>query len=96
MPDAYNSRIARLVGRLNKSDKYAVTVSNTCTLYSCGPSEVSVSWRRHEDCHKRQIRRAGWLKFMARYIWYSLRYGYRGNPYEAEAERARYGIDPPA
>lgn len=42
---------------------------------------------RHELVHLAQIRRDGDLVFWARYLYYSLRFGYRGNPYEVEADR---------
>ena len=48
-------------------------------------------WKNHEGCraheavHCKQIRENGWLKFMATYIWYSIRHGYHDNPYEIQA-----------
>jgi hypothetical protein len=43
---------------------------------------------RHELEHVYQVRRLGWVRFYATYLWYSLRYGYRNNPFEIEAELA--------
>ena len=46
---------------------------------------------RHELCHLRQIERDGRVVFAVRYLWWLLRYGYRGNPYEVEARAAEDG-----
>lgn len=51
---------------------------------------------RHELVHLAQIRRDGDVTFWTKYLWSSLRYGYRANPYEIEADRiagtARYKL----
>ena len=43
--------------------------------------------RRHELIHIAQMQRDGWLVFLARWLWWTAEYGYRGNPYEVEAYR---------
>lgn len=84
--DIYNSKIAAMVGWLNNSTYgYAVTISSTCTLYSVSESVVSSAWRRHEDCHKQQIKDEGWLLFMCKYLFWNMTEGYQNNPYEIEA-----------
>lgn len=51
--------------------------------------EASVARREallsHERVHWAQYERYGLLGFYARYIFYSLRYGYRNHPMEIEA-----------
>lgn len=42
---------------------------------------------RHELQHVYQIRKKGVLCFYISYLWYNIRYGYKNNPYELEAER---------
>ncbi len=42
---------------------------------------------KHELVHIEQIYRDGFFKFYLTYIWYSIRYGYKNNPYEVEAYR---------
>ena len=42
---------------------------------------------RHELVHLAQIRRDGDLRFWCRYFYFTWRYGYSRNPYEAEADR---------
>ena len=43
---------------------------------------------RHEQCHWRQAERMGAARWALTYLWYYLRYGYRGNPLEVEARSA--------
>ena len=42
----------------------------------------------HERCHWRQAERMGTARWAITYLWYNLRYGYRGNPLEKEARAA--------
>jgi hypothetical protein len=83
--DRYNNPIAKILGMCNNHELFAVTISSTCTLYSCFPRYINKSWFEHEEMHKRQIRRDGWFKFMTKYLWYNMTVGYDKNPYEVEA-----------
>jgi len=42
---------------------------------------------RHELQHCYQVASLGRLKFYSRYIWYQIRYGYKKNPFEVEANQ---------
>ena len=67
---------------------WAVTLGQT-TYYSVSqPNAVNLAWRRHEEKHKEQWRRDGWFKFAIKYLYYQIKYGYKGNPYELEARNA--------
>lgn len=41
--------------------------------------------RHHELVHILQVIRVGWIKFHLLYLWYSIKYGYKNNPFEVEA-----------
>lgn len=43
---------------------------------------------RHEIKHAEQMKRDGVLRFLVKYLWWSVRYGYWNNPYEIEARAA--------
>lgn len=88
MSDRYNSKIADWIGRLNKCDRYAVTISSTCTLFSVPEDQVGIQWRKHEDKHKAQIAHLGWWGFMATYFWHTALYGYNQNDMEVDARAA--------
>ena len=51
------------------------------------PAKMHVSNRlyRHELEHCYQVKRLGRFKFYTTYLWYQLRYGYKKNPFEVEA-----------
>lgn len=43
--------------------------------------------KKHEHEHEFQMAREGKLKFLLKYFYYQLRFGYWDNPYEVEARR---------
>ena len=87
--DRYNSKIARVIGWLNKAPYgYAVTISGTCTLYSVPKEQIGSRWRKHEDCHQDQIKKLGWFTFMGMYLVESIGNGYKNNCFEIEARQA--------
>jgi hypothetical protein len=43
---------------------------------------------KHEREHARQIEEHGVIGFYARYLWFTLRHGYRNNPLEVSARKA--------
>ena len=90
MINKFNHWIPRLIAKIKRTKTMAVTISSTCTLYSESEEYVmqAVNWRKHEDCHKQQIKSEGWFVFMVKYAWYQIRYGYTNNPYEILARGA--------
>lgn len=84
--DKYNQRWVMWF-RPNKSwTRNAVTIGQT-TYYSCPERDVDAAWRKHEEVHKSQWAREGFILFPIKYLWYSLRRGYEDNPYEQEANK---------
>lgn len=47
---------------------------------------------KHERQHWKQYKQLGAVMFYAKYIWYSVRYGYRNNPMEIEARSVEIKI----
>lgn len=45
---------------------------------------------RHELEHAYQVMREGPFRFYLKFFWYSIRYGYKNNPYEVEAREHQY------
>ena len=87
--DKYNARWTMILAPKGKT-QWAVTTSSKRTWYSVSKEVVDSdpAWRRHEDKHKEQYRREGWLKFVVKYLYYQIKYGYYNNPYEVEARAA--------
>ena len=86
MPNKYNHWLGKLFGAFNRSSYYAVTLGQT-TYYSCDKSYVDKDsvWMKHEDVHKEQFKKDGWIKFLTRYIWQLITKGYKNIDYEIEA-----------
>ena len=85
--DKYNHWLGKLFGKLNKSTKYAITLGQT-SYFSCNESLVSNWWRVHEDTHKLQFAKDGYIKFLSRYIFQLITKGYLYIDYEIEARTA--------
>jgi hypothetical protein len=45
-------------------------------------------WVKHELCHINQFKEHGYLGFIIKYIWESIRKGYYNNRFEVEARKA--------
>lgn len=54
-------------------------------LFSAPASEIEPWLLRHELEHAYQQMREGVILFYCKYFYYSIRYGYKKNPYEIEA-----------
>lgn len=50
--------------------------------------QPSIQMQKHEEHHLQQIERDGSWKFVFKYLFYLLKYGYYNNPYEVEARAA--------
>ena len=90
--DKYNHWLGKLFGYFNNETHYAVTFGQT-SYFSVAQSMVVNWWQVHEDTHKKQYARDGWIKFLTRYIWQLYKKGYYNIDYEIEArtEAAKFG-----
>lgn len=86
MSDTYGSRFPLLFAPKGRKD-WAITLGQH-TWYSVPAPQVDAAWRRHEDKHKEQWRREGYLRFAVRYLWQLARKGYIAIDYEIEARAA--------
>ena len=46
------------------------------------------NWVKHELCHITQFKQHGYLGFIVKYLWESLKKGYYNNKFEVEARAA--------
>ena len=83
--DKYNSKFASAIGNLYGESKWAITTSGKTTRYSVPKESVTAKWRRHENTHKNQFIKYGWIPFVLMYIWETVKNGYYNNKYEVEA-----------
>lgn len=75
--------------KIKKADKVAMIDPFFLNIMAYpAPYEIPVSMHAHEVCHINQVKKEGKLKFVFKYLWYNIRYGYDNNPYEIEARAA--------
>jgi hypothetical protein len=57
-------------------------------VYMAPGHELNQALIRHESKHLEQMQRDGKLLYLIKYSFWTLRYGYKMNPYEVEAREA--------
>ena len=90
-----NSWLARIAAKkLGKKD-VAMVLGNTIHLWKTPEADFlkDEKWVKHELCHVDQYKRYGFLDFLVRYLWESMRKGYYNNKYEIEARSAEENIE---
>jgi len=58
--------------------------------YPCKEEDVPLFLREHENAHKTQFARYGFVGYMVRWWYYAWKYGYQKNPLEIEASKIAY------
>lgn len=84
--DYYNSKFPLIFAPKNEKN-WAITLGQH-TWYSVSKDKVTPDWIKHEDCHKAQWKREGYLKFSIRYLYQLVTKGYLNIDYEIEAREA--------
>ena len=85
-----NSFVARLAALKLGTKAVAIVFGKTIYLHNTTREEFlkNERWVKHELCHIRQFKQHGYVPFILKYVWESLRSGYYNNKYEAEARAA--------
>lgn len=85
-----NSWLAKIAAAKLRSSSVAIVMGNTIHLYNTSQAEFlqNSRWLKHELCHVRQFNQYGFLLFISKYLWFSLKYGYYNNPFEVAARTA--------
>ena len=88
-----NSWIAKLAAKKLGSERVAIVIGKTIHLHNTTKQEFlnDEKWVKHELCHVRQFQQNGYLFFIAKYVWESVKHGYLNNKYEKEARDAEDG-----
>jgi hypothetical protein len=88
-----NALVARIAAfNLGASDVGAAIVfGRTIYLYKVTREQLlaNIPYLRHEVAHVLQYEREGWFGFLAKYLWYSIRFGYKQNPFETQARESQ-------
>jgi hypothetical protein len=85
-----NSLVARIAALKLGVKGVAIVFGKTIYLHNTTREEFlkNERWVKHELCHIRQFQQHGYVPFIFKYVWESLRNGYYNNKYEAEARTA--------
>ncbi len=85
-----NSWLAAIAAFKMRSASVAMVLGKTIHLHNASKEEFlkNTRWLKHELCHVRQYRQHGYVLFVIKYLWESIRSGYYNNKYEAEARAA--------
>ena len=94
MSEAYkikeHSLLARIAARKLGTARVAMVLGKTIHLWNTSKTEFlkNEKWVKHELCHVEQYRRYGFIGFVSRYLWESMKKGYYFNRFEIEARDA--------
>jgi hypothetical protein len=85
-----NSWIARIAAWKLGCRSVALVLGSTIYLHNASRNEFlkNERWVKHERCHLKQFREHGYLGFIIKYLWESVRHGYYNNRFEVEARQA--------
>ncbi len=85
-----NSWIAKFAAIKLQSQQAAIVIGKTIHLYNTSKKQFLLNerWLKHELCHVKQFQENGYVIFIAKYLWESIKHGYRNNKYEVEAREA--------
>ena len=85
-----NSWIAKFAAKKLRSERVAIVIGKTIHLHNTTKQDFlnDEKWVKHELCHVKQFQQNGYLLFIIKYLWESIKHGYHNNRYEIEARSA--------
>ncbi len=88
-----NSWLAAIAAKKLRVKSVAMVLGKTIHLFGSSKEDFLADecWVKHELCHVKQFEEHGYLLFIIKYLWESLRMGYHNNKYEVEARAAELG-----
>ena len=85
-----NSWLAKIAAIKLRSSSVAMVLGKTIHLHNTSKDDFlqNKKWVKHELCHVQQFKQHGYLLFIIKYVWESLKKGYYNNKFEVEARAA--------
>jgi hypothetical protein len=85
-----NSFWAKIAAYKLGAQRVALVLGSTIHLYNVTKQDflADKAWVRHELCHIRQYKEHGFVNFLLKYVWESIKKGYYNNKFEVEARAA--------
>ena len=88
--------ILKIVNRITKNQFNGITNPFTMKVHTTDKdffnNPTYNNFYRHELIHLRQVAYYGKIKFLLKYIWYSIKYRYARNPFELQAYRYEHNF----
>lgn len=75
------------VSMINPFTKNIYTIIDNNSIVEDNKPYIILSLYLHEYIHLCQVFNDGLFKFLCKYMWYNIRYGYRNNLYEVQARQ---------
>ncbi len=85
-----NSWLAKMAAIKLGTKAVAMVLGKTIHLHNTTKADFlkDERWLKHELCHIKQFKEHGYVGFIIKYIWESIRKGYYNNRFEVEARNA--------
>lgn len=85
-----HSWLAKIAAKKLGTKRVAMVLGNCIHLHNTSKEAFlqDKKWLKHELCHVEQFKKYGFVGFIIRYLWESLKKGYYNNKYEVEARAA--------
>jgi hypothetical protein len=85
-----NSWLAKIAAIKLRSSSAAMVLGKNIHLHNTSTNEFlqNKKWAKHELCHVQQFKQHGYLLFLIKYVWESIKKGYYNNKFEVEARAA--------
>jgi len=85
-----NSWLGAIAANKLKEESVAMVLGNTIHLHHTSKENFlqNTKWVKHELCHIQQFRHHGYVVFIVKYLWESIRKGYYNNKFEVAARAA--------
>ncbi|MFN8250399.1 MAG: DUF4157 domain-containing protein [Ferruginibacter sp.] len=85
-----SSWLAKIAAAKLRSGSVAIVMGNTIHLHNASKKDFLQNhrWLKHELCHVRQFQQHGFVPFIIKYLWESIKKGYYNNRFEVEARAA--------
>jgi hypothetical protein len=84
------SWLAKIAAAKLRTKSVAMVLGSTIHLHNTTREEFlqNTKWVKHELSHVQQFKQHGYIGFILKYIWESIRHGYYNNRFEKEARDA--------
>ena len=85
-----NSWLAKIAAIKLGTKAVAMVLGKTIHLHNTTKTDFlkDERWLKHELCHIKQFKEHGYVGFIVKYIWESIRKGYYNNRFEVDARNA--------